>query len=273
MNDLDSFVKLLLALDPWRANLILIGGWGHRLHALHPKAAKQNHQPVFTRDTDLLFKDRMPVEADILQALQTHGFVEQFSGDYCPPTAHYTLGQEDAGFYAEFLVPLKGRAYKADNTPDATALIAGVSAQKVRYLDVLQIDPWIVTVSKDAGFDLPNPMDVFVPHPLCFMVQKFLIKETRTQQKQAQDLLYVYDTLQHFFMFLDEFRDDWYARIVPNMPEPWAKRIQQEWEVSFIKNGEIATIAAGIGHGRQPALTATLIQAALRLGYQKIFGQ
>lgn len=271
MNDLESFTKLLLALDPWRANLIIIGGWGHRLHALHPKAAKQNHQPVFTRDTDLLFKDRIPEGNDILQALQAHGFVEQISGDYHPPTAHYTLGQEDSGFYAEFLVPLQGPAYNKNYTQNATTAVAGVSAQKVRYLDVLQLEPWVVSLSQDTGFDLPSPMDVLVAHPLCFMVQKFLIKEARTPRKQAQDILYVHDTLQHFFMSLAQFREDWHARLAQSMPTPWVKRIQQEWQASYTANGDIATAAAAIAQGRNPELTATQIQATLQFGYQQIF--
>ena len=39
MNDLEAFAKLVQALDPWRGQLVFIGGWSHRLHTLHPYAS------------------------------------------------------------------------------------------------------------------------------------------------------------------------------------------------------------------------------------------
>ena len=42
MNDLEAFAKLVQALDPWRGHLVFIGGWGHRLHTLHPEASMQH---------------------------------------------------------------------------------------------------------------------------------------------------------------------------------------------------------------------------------------
>ena len=109
MNDLDAFANLAQALDPWRAHLIFIGGWGHRLHTLHPQANQLEHQPVFTRDTDLAFANRAPFERDIKAALTAHGFTEELGGDFKPPAAHYILGDEQGGFYAEFLTPLGGQ--------------------------------------------------------------------------------------------------------------------------------------------------------------------
>lgn len=106
MNDLEAFAKLVQALDPWRGQMIFIGGWGHRLHTRHPDALKQTFEPVFTRDTDLVFANRAPLEGNIKAALAAHGFNEEFSGTSKPPAAHYTLGNGENGFYAEFLTPL-----------------------------------------------------------------------------------------------------------------------------------------------------------------------
>jgi hypothetical protein len=190
MNDLEAFASLVQAVAPWRQQLIFVGGWGHRLHRLDPRANRLDYQPVFTRDTDLAFANKEPLEGDIKQALTQHGFHEELSGDHRPPAAHYTLGDEAGGFYAEFLTPLAGSGYKRRGTPDATMSKAGISAQKIRHLDILLVDPWAIGLGKEEGIPLSERMDVQVVNPLCFMVQKFLIQQYRPANKRAQDVLY-----------------------------------------------------------------------------------
>jgi len=112
MNDLEALAKLAQALSPWRSHLVFIGGWAHRIHRFDPRANKLEYQPVFTRDTDLAFANSAPIEGDIKVALIQHGFKEQLTGEHKPPVAHYTLGDENGGFYAEFLTPLIGSGLK-----------------------------------------------------------------------------------------------------------------------------------------------------------------
>lgn len=144
MNDLEAFAKLVQALAPWRQQLVFIGGWGHRLHRMDPRANRLAYQPVFTRDTDLAFAHQEPIEGDIKQALTARGFREELHGEFKPPVAHYTLGDTTRGFYAEFLTPLAGSGYKRSGAPDATLSKAGISAQKIRHLDILLVDPWVI---------------------------------------------------------------------------------------------------------------------------------
>lgn len=120
MNDLHAFAKLVQALSPWRGQLVFIGGWAHRLHSLHPQANRLDYPPVFTRDTDLAFANKAPLAGDMRSALAAHGFTEQLAGEFKPPAAHYILGSDSKGFYAEFLTPLSGSGRKRDGTPDAT---------------------------------------------------------------------------------------------------------------------------------------------------------
>ncbi|MES2248066.1 MAG: GSU2403 family nucleotidyltransferase fold protein [Pseudomonadota bacterium] len=122
MNDLGAFAKLVTALDPWRQQLIFIGGWAHRLHRLDPRANALDHQPVFTRDTDLAFANKEVIAGDIKTTLIEHGFQEELGGDHTPPAAHYTLGNAEGGFYAEFLTPLAGSGTRRNGKPDATIL-------------------------------------------------------------------------------------------------------------------------------------------------------
>ena len=137
MNDLEAFAKLVQALDPWRGQLVFIGGWSHRLHTLHPYASQLAFQPIFTKDTDLAFHNEVPLEGNIKDALVEKGFKEDLSGEARPPAAHYTLGNDSSGFYAEFLTPLVGSGIKRTGETDATMLAGGISAQKIRHLGIL----------------------------------------------------------------------------------------------------------------------------------------
>lgn len=271
MNDLEAFAKLVQALDPWRGQLVFIGGWGHRLHTLHPKASKLDYQPVFTRDTDLALHDKIPLEGDIKAALMAQGFKEELSGELKPPIACYTLGDQQGGFYAEFLTPLSGSGYKRKGAPDATLLAAGISAQKIKHLDILMVDPWTVTVGPPHN-DVPldAPAELQVANPLCFMVQKFLIKKDRKKAKQSQDLLYVYDTIQLFSEHLPEFQDSWEKVIKPAL-QGSSDTVLKECAESFASVTDELRAAATIPQDRG-GLKAEEMQAVCKYAFAYIMG-
>lgn len=264
MNDLEAFARLLQALTPWRQQLILIGGWSHRLHRLDPRANGLDYQPVFTRDTDLAFANKEPLEGDIKQALMQYGVQEELSGDHRPPAAHYTLGDEAGGFYAEFLTPLAGSGRKRSGEADATLSKAGISAQKIRHLDVLLVDPWLISTGPQEGVPLPARMDVQVVNPLCFMVQKFLIQPYRHPNKRAQDVLYVYDTIELFGTLLDEFNAHWHARVAPALGD-LADEVRKLSTQTFADVNDVVRDAARIPADRK--LSPEQIQATCRYAF------
>jgi hypothetical protein len=85
---------------------------------------------------------------DLLTKL--HPYVRELLGDTRPAAVHYRLTAGNTGFYAEFLTPLIGSVHKRGRR-DATVSIAGVSAQKLRYLELLLAAPWKVEVSPATG--------------------------------------------------------------------------------------------------------------------------
>lgn len=267
MNDLDAFARLVEALAPWRQQLVFIGGWGHRLHRLDPRANQTDYQPVFTRDTDLAFANKEPLEGDIKLALTEHGFQEQLSGDHRPPAAHYALGDEAGGFYAEFLTPLAGSGYTRSGKPDATMAKAGISAQKIRFLDILLVDPWVVRIGPDQGVPLPEPMDIQVVNPLCFMVQKFLIQRYRPANKRAQDVLYVFDTVELFGALLDEFTQHWRMRVAPALG-PLADDVRSVVKETFAEVNDVVRDAARIPADRE--LSPELVRATCTYALERI---
>ena len=51
--ELKPFVRLIEALEPWLEQVVLIGGWAHRLYRLHPRAQTLTYPPLTTLDSDI----------------------------------------------------------------------------------------------------------------------------------------------------------------------------------------------------------------------------
>jgi hypothetical protein len=268
MNGLEPFVRLAQALAPWRGQLVYVGGWAHRIHRLDPRASTPAHQAVFTKDTDLAFAAAEPIEGDIKTALEKGGFKEQLSGESKPPVAHYTLGAQSEGFYAEFLTPLAGSGTKRNGQRDATLTKAGITAQKIRYLDILLVDPWVVKLQPEDA-PLKTPLDVQVANPLAFMVQKFLIQKQRPAKKRAQDILYIFDTIGLFGGQIEAFQKMWNETIGPALGNTRDEVLRLN-ESTFSKLTDDVRNAAQIPQDRK--LAADEIQSTCQYAFERIFG-
>ena len=176
-DDLRSFARLVDALAPWLGQVVIIGGWAHRLYRIHTSAQQLDYDPLATFDTDVAMPAELPQQAESMRArLTASGFQEELLGDTRPPAVHYRLTAGDAGFYAEFLTPLIGSVNKRGRR-DATACIGGVSAQKLRHLELLLAAPWTVEVSPTTGYPTTERLRVQIPNPVAFLVQKLLIHD------------------------------------------------------------------------------------------------
>lgn len=266
MDDFASFARLVTAVDPWRGHLVLVGGWAHRLYRFHELATVPEYQPLTTKDTDFAFSAGAPLEGDMRAALEKAGFREKFSGESHPPVTHYELSEDDAGFYAEFLTPLVGSGTKRDGSPDATVSVAGVTAQKLRYLEILFVDPWAIRIGSDKGFPLPRKLDLQAANPASFIVQKLLIQEHRTPAKRAQDVLYIHDTLELFAGALPALKERWEKNIRPTMHERTARTAAELSVSTFSSVTDTIREAARMAPGRNlsPERLQGLCQGALR---------
>jgi hypothetical protein len=52
-SDVECCGRLVDALEPWLDQVVIIGGWAHRLYRLHPLAQTLEHEPLGTFDTDI----------------------------------------------------------------------------------------------------------------------------------------------------------------------------------------------------------------------------
>ncbi len=44
----EPFARLIVSLEPWLANVVIIGGWAQRLYRLHPNAQQVTYVPLMT---------------------------------------------------------------------------------------------------------------------------------------------------------------------------------------------------------------------------------
>jgi hypothetical protein len=97
--EMQDFARLIQALNPWLHQLVVIGGWAHRLYRIHPLAQELDYPPLVTLDTDVAIPNRLPAgEANIAQRLREYDFNEDLLGDHQPPVTQYRLGSEGTGF-------------------------------------------------------------------------------------------------------------------------------------------------------------------------------
>jgi hypothetical protein len=268
----DEFVgiaRLIDALRPWHAHVVLVGGWAHRLYRFDPRARVPSYRPLQTKDADVAFAPGRTVEGNIGDALRVAGFHEVLSGEHVPPVSEFRLGDEDQGFYAEFLAPLTGSGVKRDGTADATVVHAGVTAQKLRHLDVLLTAPATLELGADTGIPLDQSARILIANPVSFIAQKLLIQKYRTPAKQAQDALYVHDTLELYSSEIERLRTIWNDTVKPAIGDKVATSVKDAANTQYGSLTDVIRSAARIPADRN--LDPALIQAMCAYALERLF--
>ena len=226
MDDFQALARLANALRPWLGELVIVGGWAHRLYRMLPNVPTLPYQPLRTRDADVAFSASNSLAGNMGTALKAAGFREELAGENTPPVTWYRLGGDDQGFYAEFLAPLVGSGTKRDGTDDTTLTKAGVTAQKLRHVDLLLTSPWTIHLDADGVVPIETPAVLRIPNPTSFIVQKLLIHAQRPPEKRAQDALYVHDTLDLFGGQLETLQATWRRDVRPTLSSKTAAKIE-----------------------------------------------
>lgn len=270
MEDFAPFARLIGAVRPWLRELVVVGGWAHRLYRFHPLARPPGYLALRTRDADLAFSLDAALRGDVGAALREAGFCEDLLGEHVPPVTHYRLGKENAGFFAEFLVPLQGGGVKRDGRADATLSRAGITAQKLRHLELLLVSPWVVRVGPALGVPVGEAADLLVPNPVSFVAQKLLIHSARGADKKAQDVLYLHDTLELFGASLDALHALWANDLRPVMAARTASKVRRIAGELFEEVTDTVRDAARIPLDR--SLQPEHVRAACHIGLEAVFG-
>ena len=249
MSETQAFGQLVAGLSPWLEQLVFVGGWAFRLYRLHPDAQVPAYRPVVTLDADVAFAEGERLEGNIRARMLDTGFVENLMGSHRPPVSQYTLGDDASGFYAEFLTPLTGSGRRRGGQPMATVARAGVTAQRLRHLDLLLEAPWQVSLGADWG--VAPDTSVRVPNPASFMAQRLLIHDQRLSGKKAQDILYIHDMLELFGGQLDALGRLWRDALAPTLHTRQRRELLQAIETIFGRLDDRIRDAAAIPADRR----------------------
>lgn len=267
--ELEPFSKFIDAIEPWLDEVVVIGGWSHRLYRLHPLARKLDYLPLTTLDGDVAVPPKLKTQdSTVRQRLLQAGFQEEFVGEDKPPVTHYHYGTT-SGFYAEFLAPLVGSEYDRRKKRKATTEVAGISSQLLRYIDVLMISPWKVALSKQNGYPLSSKRNVRIANPTSFLVQKILIHSERGYEERAKDLLYIHDTIDVFSERLDELRRIFEEEVSPKLHAKRRKELEDSAESLFGKVGDASRKASQMSLERR--LSPERIAESSVAGLREIF--
>jgi len=210
------------------------------------------------------------LEGNIAAALVKADFRKESRGEDSPPVTHYKLGNEDQGFFVEFLAPLRGSGTRRDGTPAVTTSMAGVNVQKLRHVELLLIQPWTVSLDARGTEALTTPAEVRLASPVTSIAQKLLIRNLRPPEKQAQDVLYIHDTLELFASDLESLKTEWRDRIRPMLTKSKAGSIERLSREQFGAVTEVIRAAARIPADR--TLAPDRLQRACLYGLEEIFG-
>jgi hypothetical protein len=261
---------LIVSLEPWLPNVVIIGGWAHRLYRLHPNAQQVPYQPLITLDTDVAVPPRLPVTGqDVRERLVSNGFEEERLGQDKPPVTHYRLSGAGTGFYAEFLSPLFGAPHGRDRERKATRRIAGIVSQQLRHLEILLYAPWTVDIDRSNGFPFPGPKRVQIANPASFLAHKALIHNKRKRDKAAKDILYIHDTLEIFGASLGDLRQEWKTHVKPRIHARSVRRIERAATDLFDVVSDEIREAARMAGARNPSPEA--IRERCHFGLKQIF--
>jgi hypothetical protein len=269
-SDVEYFARLVDALEPWLDQVVIIGGWAHRLYRQHPLAQPLDYEPLGTFDTDIVVPLDLPATGEQIRArLLERNFHEELMGDMQPPAAHYRVETGNNSFYAEFLAPLEGSAVKRGGRRDVTARVSGVSVQKLRYLELLLQNPWDVMIAPAVGYPTPDVRRILIPNPASFLVQKILIHEKRDHDRRAKDILYIHDTIETFGGNLAAIREQWQTNVQPVLHAKAARGVERAAEEYFREVSDTIREAARIATGR--SLTPEMVRELCAFGWQQIF--
>jgi Nucleotidyltransferase len=268
--ELEAFSKFVVALAPWLSELVVVGGWAHRLYRLDPRARKLDYVPLTTLDGDVAVPPKLKKEeSNVRKNLLDAGFEEEFIGEDRPPATHYHYGN-GGGFYAEFLAPLEGSEYDRSGKRKATKEVSGISSQLLRYIEILLISPWKVELSGENGYAISPKRSVQIANPASFLAQKILIHEQRDYKDRAKDLLYMHDTVELFSETLDELQKLFRGTVAPKLHQRRLAEIEGAAEKLFGKVDDTIREAALMAAGRK--LSPERLAETARAGLTEIFG-
>jgi hypothetical protein len=226
LSDLGRFLKVL---GPYSRNAVVAGGMVPVIYRHLQAASAVRQRPMTTLDLDIAIPGKIRITGDksISTLISEGGFDRHLRGSTHPPTTvyqHCRHGKELSNIYVELLTPLEGSDTAKDGSRKIQEEIqTSVTAQYIRYLDLLLIDPISVPCEAVPNLGITDPdIELRIPTPGMYIVQKVLCRASRRANKKDKDLAYIYDVV-------SLFRKDWKQIGEAILKQSTANRNYQRW--------------------------------------------
>ncbi|KJR41456.1 hypothetical protein MCHI_002651 [Candidatus Magnetoovum chiemensis] len=203
-NTIHKLLKLFAKHGLWEQGLEIVGSWCFNIYQIY--LGVQDF-PLRTEDLDIAV--RLPYKGnkvDIAVLLKSLGFVEDF---YPNGVVFYRC----EGIRVEFIVPQKA---KGSISGKISVPELNISAQPLRFLDILCSNP--MTIKIKGG------INVSVPSPSAFALHKLLIAQRRTDKEKARkDYIQAYFVLK--MLFMEDMSNEIYD-VIKTLHLSWVKKIK-----------------------------------------------
>jgi hypothetical protein len=273
LNDLGSCIE---AFGPYRRHVVLVGGLAVLLYRWCFPESDTNRPALSTFDIDWAIPPRLDcIDGEGLhQKMERSGFIPKLRGDGKEPVTYYQHirhGNEKlAPIYAEFIAPRIGS--KTDRHGINKGIIEvqqHLHAQTDPYLGLLLIENFKLDVSNVTHIGLSKDHSIRLPHPICFIVQKILIRNQRPLHKRANDAAHIYDVALLTQTMWPEMAEV-LARVKNSgqFPARWFQRMNETIKRAFLDEdapapSEITNIFSNI-MGQTTAPTADAVSRVLK---------
>ncbi|HUS70475.1 MAG TPA: GSU2403 family nucleotidyltransferase fold protein [Anaerolineae bacterium] len=223
-----QLLATLAVLGDYLQDMVLVGGWvPHLYRRLWP-----SERPVEARRTfDLDAAVRGPLTVrhrsrlDVLLAAE--GYTQILGGPSELAAQIYQSPPNSDLLPIEFLAPLTGRRQQA-----TIQIQKGVTAQALRYLNILLENTFDVRLSPEAAAGSVGELTVRIPIPGAYVFHRGLIHPRGISRRRGKDLYYIFET----WAGLPDVRD----RIVTEIgqirslyPRAWYRRFRSNLENLF----------------------------------------
>jgi hypothetical protein len=225
------FAQVVRTIEPYLDDVLCIGGCANALYRFHDFASHMSWGYLGTKDMDVATPQRLAVRGgkSLAVLMAEAGLEEEHRGSGQQAVVKYRPKDSDLAADLEFLCPLSGvRGQRAGSPPPAACVVQdGLHAQPLRYLEILFSRPWSVNLATMAEFRNLVGIQVRVPNPAAYVVQKILIRDQRrSDPSKAKDCYYIYEISVVFRDALNQLSAE-FAALSPFLP-PWKSRFRKE---------------------------------------------
>ena len=180
----------LVALGDYLEDVVLVGGWvPHLYRRLWP--SESSVKPRRTFDLDAAVRGRLAVRgrSRLDTLLAAEGYVQVLGGANGLAAQIYESPPNSDLLSIEFLAPLTGP--REETTME---IQEGVTAQTLRYLNILLDNTMEVRVSSEAVPGSAGELTIRIPTPGAYVFHRGLIHSRGTTRRRGKDLYYIFET-------------------------------------------------------------------------------